>query len=141
MEPYLHQIKQLKYRRAMSMFRISAHRLEIETGRWIKTSSGNNKICRNDRICTLCFENGSKIPGDEEHAILVCPSFSSERSILLEYIDSKYPNFTHLSNFNKMFFMLTCEDETVFRVSRFLHKIISSHRPSFAQTWFKIMTP
>ena len=29
MEPYLHQIKQLKYSRAMSMFRISAHRLEI----------------------------------------------------------------------------------------------------------------
>ena len=81
MEPYLHQIKQLKYRRAMSMFRISAHRLEIETGRWIKTSSGNNKICRNDRICTLCFENGSKIPGDEEHAILVCPIVSSEKSI------------------------------------------------------------
>ena len=58
MEPYLHQIKQLKYRRVMSMFRSSAHRLEIETGRWIKTSGGNNKIiCRNDPICTLCFEN------------------------------------------------------------------------------------
>ena len=30
-EPYLQHIKQFKFRRAMTMFRISAHRLEIET--------------------------------------------------------------------------------------------------------------
>lgn len=139
MEPYLQQIKQFKYRKAISMFRVSAHRLEIETGRWIR-GAGGNSISRNDRICTLCFQNGVKTPGDEEHAIMTCPSFSNERDYLLKYLLKKFPNFTHLNNSNKIFFMLTCEGEALFKVSKFLLGIISSHRPSFEKTWMKIVS-
>ena len=35
-EKYLTLIKKFKCRRALSSLRISAHRLEVETGRWVK---------------------------------------------------------------------------------------------------------
>ena len=138
MESYLQQIRQFKYRKAISMFRLSAHRLEIETGRWVKGCDGKNIISRDERICTLCVEKDVKIPGDEEHAIMACPSFESDRNNLIDYLCKKYPNFSTLSNFDKMFFMLTCEGEAILKVSRFLLGIISSHRPSFEKTWMRI---
>ena len=35
MEPYLRHIQKLKFRRAMTAFRLSAHNLEIETGQYV----------------------------------------------------------------------------------------------------------
>ena len=43
-EPYLKHVKKLKYRRALTVFRLSAHNLEIETGRYIH----DNKAVGND---------------------------------------------------------------------------------------------
>ena len=35
MEPYLKHIKKFHHRRAIASFRIGAHKLEIETGRYV----------------------------------------------------------------------------------------------------------
>ena len=80
MEPYLQHIKLFKFRKAMAMFRISAHRLEIETGRWVKNDLTNKSISRDNRFCTLCFENNVWSIGDEEHAIIYCPNFAVDRN-------------------------------------------------------------
>ena len=53
MEPYLRNIKQFKVRRAMSVFRISNHKLEIETGRYRDRKNKDYRIPHDDRICTL----------------------------------------------------------------------------------------
>ena len=113
-------------------------RLEIETGRWVKTDCRNSSIPRTDRICTLCYENNIKLPGDEEHAIMNCTSFSDDRYKLLGYLNEKYPSFSTLDNSGKVVFMLTCEEEPAYKVSKFLLKIISSQRPNFEQTWKKM---
>ena len=138
MEPYLQHIKQFKYRKAMTMFRISAHRLEIETGRWLRNDRTNKSVPRDDRVCSLCFENNILTLGDEEHAMLSCPNFAVDRNKVLLYLDRNYPNFSSLNGFDKMFFMLTCEEDSAFITSRFLLKIISSQRPNFEKTWKKI---
>jgi hypothetical protein len=54
-EEYLH-IKKFTYRQILCKFRISAHSLRIETGRYEKTkdSSGNySKLEKENRICKL----------------------------------------------------------------------------------------
>jgi hypothetical protein len=55
-EEYLH-IKTFTYRQILCKFRISAHSLRIETGRYKKTkdSSGNySKLEKENRICIFC---------------------------------------------------------------------------------------
>ena len=47
MEKYFSVIQNLEMRSYLAKFRISAHKLPIETGRYINTE-------RQNRICTLC---------------------------------------------------------------------------------------
>jgi hypothetical protein len=61
-EPYLDFIKEKKYRVALSQFRTSSHRLEIETGRY-------QNIDRKDRICKNC--NTGQIE-NEYHFLFIC---------------------------------------------------------------------
>ena len=70
-EQYLVQVKDYKLRKVMSQFRLSSHKLCIETGRHSKP-----KIPLNDRICSHC--NLTEIE-DEEHLLLHCPFYSEER--------------------------------------------------------------
>ena len=61
-EPYINKVKYYKYRSAITKFRISAHSLPIERGRW-------TSVHRNKRICPLCIGNDL---GDEKHYIFHC---------------------------------------------------------------------
>ena len=77
MEPYLGQIGKFKLRRSVTAFRISAHKLEIETGRYVRDLNAPGvrghmpNIKREDRFCTLCYdENKIKVTGDEQHVML-----------------------------------------------------------------------
>ena len=121
-EPYLNQIKKNKVRRSMTAIRISAHRLEIETGRYIGKK-------REERLCSLCKENDIKAIGSEIHAILHCPSFKKERDGVLNFITKRYPNFKSLDDQNRIIFMLTCENECLQFVSKFIHVVLSFNRP------------
>ena len=76
--------------------------------------------------------------GDEKHAILECPSFSREREKMLKQIEIRVPNFKTLDAPNKVFFMLTSENECANKISKFLNLIYSSKRPNFALIWKKI---
>ena len=76
--------------------------------------------------------------GDEEHAVLKCPSFSPQREKLLKYLEKLFPNFSMLNDTNRLYFMLTSENQCVNAVSKFLNIIYSSQRPNFAKTWRRI---
>jgi hypothetical protein len=64
-ENYLNLIKDFKQRQAFLKFRISNHRLQIETGRYIKP-----KIVPEDRICEKCYSSEVE---DEQHFQLTLP--------------------------------------------------------------------
>ena len=61
-ENYLLGIQNFKHRQAVTRLRVSAHRLPVETGRYIK-------IEYSDRKCKHCDQNEV---GDEKHYITSC---------------------------------------------------------------------
>ena len=75
-ESYLN-ISNHTYKTALSRFRISAHRLAIETGRYSKTN-------REDRFCTYCnLTNGTFPIENEEHVLLKCGLYKSTSHCIL----------------------------------------------------------
>lgn len=65
LEPYLINITNDTLRKYLTRFRLSAHKLAIETGR-------HNNINLEDRICIFCNQNRIK---SEYHMLLVCPKY------------------------------------------------------------------
>ena len=128
-EPYLQHVTKNKMRRSMTAIRISTHKLEIETGRYVYNNG--SPISRDQRCCTLCQQIGISTPGDELHALLLCPFFESQRNELIVFIGNLYPNFLSLDNASKMFFMLTCEGDCAKRVSNYIHKVLTFPRPKY----------
>ena len=61
-EQYISNVKYCEYRSAMTKFRISAHTVPVEKGRW-------QSIPRDQRLCPLCLGN---LIGDEKHYISYC---------------------------------------------------------------------
>ena len=125
MEPYLSLCKKRKYRQSLTALRISAHRLEIETDRYAKEGEF---IKREERFCKLCERDGIKVVGDEEHAMLICPVFDKQRQKTMVALSSLFPNFSALSNSNKLIFMLTCEGEGATQVSKLAHSVLIAPR-------------
>jgi len=70
-QPYLNLTNIEKNRVALSRFRASAHRQEVETGRWHKPVAVhfNERKCR---TCLNCLE-------DEFHFLLECPLYHELR--------------------------------------------------------------
>ena len=62
------------FKRYITMFRISAHKLSIEKGR-------HSGIARDNRLCKCCSRNDIE---DEYHFILVCPCYLDLRQKLIK---------------------------------------------------------
>jgi hypothetical protein len=73
-EPYLLHSSKEK-RKLLTKFRISAHKLEIEHGRYHKLPIANH-------ICSLCKTE----VGDEIHFLLQCATLNKTRSNFIKYI-------------------------------------------------------
>lgn len=123
----------------MTAFRLSAHNLEIETGRYVHDRNAVGKKCsirREDRFCCFCYnEFKYKVLGDEVHAILNCPRFYDVRQSFFVRIEMLVPNIKELSDNDKVHYMLTCEGESAKLVSRFLVVVLSAQRFSFVKVW------
>ena len=94
-------------------FRISAHSLRIETGRYEKTkdSSGNySKLEKENRICKFC---NLRMVEDEFHFLLNCPLYSDIRHTFIDNIQRNCNNFYHLSEKNNFLRILTNEDNNI----------------------------
>ena len=69
------ELKNIVNRSIVTKFRISAHRLRIETGRYerIRNSQGNlGMLDRGERICLHCTLNEVE---DESHMLFKCPIY------------------------------------------------------------------
>ena len=82
-EKYLHIINNFTLRRAISKFRISSHRLKIETGRYLKLEA-NKRLGNNWDLNQI---------EDEIHFLLECPSTSMDRQVLIDMINNNCNNF------------------------------------------------
>jgi hypothetical protein len=97
-ENYLNLIKDELFLK----FRISNHRLQIETGRYIKP-----KIVPENRICEKCFSSEVE---DEQHCffLLNCGFYRNHRNKLFEVIKSR---ICILEILCKSLIILTCKFE------------------------------
>jgi hypothetical protein len=65
--------------RALSAFRLAAHDLEVETGKWCRvrgTATGRMRsepVPRDRRVCGFCWD----VVGDEMHMVCCCPSYAA----------------------------------------------------------------
>ena len=76
-ESYLKDVTNIKHRNALSKLRLSAHRLEIETGRYKKKQS--KKIPAEERFCAFCHFHGQETVEDEIHFLINCPMLKELR--------------------------------------------------------------
>ena len=74
----------MKFRIALTRLRTAAHRLLIETRRWVKP----NPIALDNRKCITC-----NLIEDEFHFILVCPMYSSFRHYIPKYYTNRLSMF------------------------------------------------
>ena len=86
-EPYLELVQSRNQRAWLSPFRCSAHRLEIEQGRWTRTPL-------NERYCKIC--TSGKI-GDEFHFVMECKTFDVKRACFVGKMESVIPGLKKLS--------------------------------------------
>ena len=82
-QKYLDVLKVEKYRNSLCKLRVSAHRLEIETGRWTKP----NRTPLDDRICLICG-----VLEDEFHFMLECSIYKDLRKNYIKRYYWQRPN-------------------------------------------------
>ncbi|XP_048587031.1 uncharacterized protein LOC125570103 [Nematostella vectensis] len=78
LEDYLTDVKNIDHRIALTKFRLSNHKLAIETGRYEKPYKQPN-----ERKCLVC--QTGKVE-DEEHFLLECPAYKDDRDNLLDFL-------------------------------------------------------
>ena len=95
-ELYLDQVTKYNDRANLTRLRISAHRLEIETGRY-------KKILRENRVCPWCeLVLDAKFIENEDHLTNVCDLYAPYRQKLLSKLNLIYPSpnlFSTSTNF------------------------------------------
>jgi hypothetical protein len=89
-------------RKNITRFRLSAHDLEIEKGRYTGVKA-------HQRFCKLC----SSEVEDEIHFLLKCSALDTTRSSFIENIKSYNKNFESLSDKNKLIWLLSSEDNII----------------------------
>ena len=120
-EPYLNFYPHCKH---LTKFRLSAHYLPIERGRYHRP-----KIPRHLRICTLC---NSGI-GDEVHAIFECRNkeIIILRDTYLTRIKTISPQINELTNNGKLLYLLKASDHDIIRITcQWLCKLDHTYKTS-----------
>ncbi|XP_033745472.1 uncharacterized protein LOC117330985 [Pecten maximus] len=79
---YLTKSLNSKTKQILSKYRMQAHSLHIESGRY-------NAVPRGERICTVCNNNDIE---DEMHFILLCPAYVELRMRFLKKYYYKHPS-------------------------------------------------
>jgi len=84
---YLSKFIPAHFRKYITKFRLSSHKLAIETGRYHNTD-------RSDRVCFVC----GNVIEDEFHFILVCPLYINLRKLYIQRYYWKKPSVFKLIN-------------------------------------------
>ena len=118
-ELYL-DVLQPNLRAAFAKFRLRAHKLNIESKRFVN----NVWIAPADRKCNLC---NSGEPQDEYHVLMNCEMFTYKRKLLYTKICQIFPNFIALDDWEKYIYMLSYGDgdsEICKLVATFIYEIL-----------------
>ncbi len=119
-EQYLDFNRDFKKRRSITKLRISAHRLEIEIGRYRTKTS--NRIKREERTCKLCSTGCIE---DEEHVLMTCPKYDIYRKIMLDNLYEAFPGLNRLDKKEQFIFIIRSIDYEVFQsLSTMLDSVI-----------------
>lgn len=107
LEKYLNIISDYNQRKYLTKFRISNHKLKIETGRSTKP-----KTPLEDRICDKCFSDEIE---SEEHFLLRCSFYDISRNTLLNkiYKSINYSNYNNMSPNDKILWLLNNENKEI----------------------------
>ena len=97
MEHYLLSSLSGKQKQCLTKFRISAHKLPIESGR-------QHNIPQHERKCNLCSQN---VVGNEYHYFIECDQLNDSRRELLKSLEDLNPNIARLPD-NVLFTYLIC---------------------------------
>ena len=115
-EKYL-SLKDPVQRRALSRFRLSAHKLNVETGRY---NSKNRYVKPEERICTSCTLG---VCEDERHFLIDCPLYDNLRDNLYSAISERNVHFCSYTPIQKFTWLMTTEDLNCLSViASFIHK-------------------
>ena len=105
LEKYLHRIKNIRHKVALSRLRLSNHNLLIETGRHMRP-----KLERHERKCFICRDEIE----NESHFVIKCPLYTSERKALYMSLTHNSKHFELLtSDEQKFIFIMTNENDEV----------------------------
>ena len=115
-EPYLDLIKNVEQRKMLTRFRISAHDLNIERGRY-------TKLQIEDRKCLFC----NKVE-DEKHFLLVCNHYDTIRKPFLDELFKENVNLTQLNVDNLFLYLLTNEDEICNKILGKMLAVLTNER-------------
>ena len=115
LEDYL-AINNEKHRKAMTRFRISAHTLAIERGRYTTPPTPHT-----DRICKHCSDNKVE---DEFHFLMACTNYNPQRKELLDRLDNLCLNFQSLNIKQQFIYMLSAGVDVANHVSLFIFENI-----------------
>ena len=96
---YLLTCKNTKVRYCLSRFRLSSHKLKIETDRYVVP-----RIPPEQRLCTNCDLN---ICEDEFHFLIVCKKYSTHRNVFYKSIMGIYDKFELLSDKEKFIWLMS----------------------------------
>ena len=99
-------------RKALTRFRISAHNLAIERGRYNRPPTHLEK-----RSCPHCPSNVE----DELHFIIKCPQYNESRQALFEIAQERL-NFRTLDDEMKFIYVMTAPGKITEAVAEFIQK-------------------
>ena len=102
-EPYLHLIKEQRYRIALSRLRTNSHTLEIECGRHDRPKKPIEA-----RLCSTC-----SLVEDEQHFVCACLVNREIRAFMYDKISGIYSNFIHLNDEDKFIFLMANTDRRI----------------------------
>jgi len=106
-------------RQSLSRFRMSAHTLEVERGRWREKD-------RNDRLCLYCETNSVET---EKHALLQCPKHNGDRLKFYEFLEQNNTADILAAQNEDQFFLeiITCLDTGVLHaLAKFVNTIFKN---------------
>ena len=104
-EKYLLEIKNFKYRQAVTRLRVSAHMLPVEIGRY-------KKIAYCDRKCKLCDQ--SEV-GNEQHFLMSCGNtvFTFLRQNFIYSVYKINQSFKYFDTQSLFHYILSMKDKNI----------------------------
>ena len=95
-----------KKRRAVTQIRLSAHKLPVETGRYLR-------IAHDERICSYC----RMYVGDEIHCLFKCfhPTLSTVRETFMDTLYSINPSLKCLPRDCLFLYVMSFKDKSIMK--------------------------